>query len=181
MRKEYLLFIALFFVYYKIISQEKQVKEIFRINVINPGIEYEIPAGRSSTISFGTGIGYSVAYPHSSFGGRPGIISSFNPFLDIQYKWFYNFDKRKDKGLKIDNNSGNFISGRVLTRAESLFGNSSGTENLDFAVGPTWGIQRNYGKRLNFLFDLGPIYYFDINGRSGFFPLMVQVNLGFNL
>lgn len=184
MRKENLLFFMLFFAYNTIICQEDQqveTKKVFRVNIINPGIEYEIPTGNNSTISFGTGLGYSVSYPHSSIGGRSGIISSFNPFLDVQHKWFYNFNNRKNKGLKIDNNSGNFISGRVLARTESLFGSSNGTESLDFAVGPTWGIQRNYGKNLHFLFDLGPIYYFDINGRSGFFPLMIQINLGINL
>ncbi|WGH75457.1 hypothetical protein P8625_15515 [Tenacibaculum tangerinum] len=164
-----------------LLSQEEQTESVWRLNFLNPGVEYEMPTGNTSTLSIGTGIGYSGSYPHTSVGGSSGLITSFNPFLDIQHKWFYNFEKRKSKGLNITNNSGNFISARVLTRGESLFGNSNGTDGLDVAIGPTWGIQRKYGKNFHLLFDMGPIYYFDINERHGFFPLMLQLNLGFDL
>ena len=162
-------------------SQENNTVKVWRVNFLNPGIEHEFPVSENATLSIGAGIGYSISYPHSDIGVRSGFIISFNPFLDTQYKWFYNLDKRKDKKLRIDNNSGNFISARILTRSESLFGNSNGTDKLDFAIGPTWGIQRQYGKNFHFLVDLGPIYYFDIEGRKGFFPLMIQLNLGFNI
>lgn len=162
-------------------SQEKQTESVWRVNFLNPGIEYEMPIGNNSTLSIGAGIGYSVSYPHTDNTSVSGFITSFNPFLDVQHKWFYNFDKRKTKGLNITNNSGNFISARVLTRGESLFGNSNGTDGLDFAVGPTWGIQRKYGKNFHLLFDMGPIYYFDVNGNGYYFPLMLQLNLGFDL
>lgn len=175
----FLLFVCSFSVMCQEVKNTR--KEVWRVNILNPGIEYEMSTGKSSVISLGLGIGYSVSYPHSSLGDRSGFISSFNPFFDAQYKWFYNFDKREKKSLKINNNSGNFIAARILTRGESLFGNSNGTENIDFAIGPTWGIQRVYGEKFHFLFDLGPIYYFDINGRKGFFPLMIQINFGINL
>lgn len=162
-------------------SQEKQAEKVWRVNFLNPGIEYEMPTGKNSTFSIGAGIGYSASYPHSDTGEGSGFITSFNPFLDVQQKWFYNFDKRKTKGLNTASNSGNFISARVLTRGESLFGSSNGTDKLDISVGPTWGIQRKYGENFHFLFDMGPIYYFDVNGRHGFFPLMIQINLGFDL
>lgn len=163
-------------------SQEKQTENVWRINFLNPGVEYEMPTGNTSTLSIGTGLGYSVSYPHTDKTvSSSGAITSFNPFLDIQHKWFYNFDKRKNKGLNITNNSGNFVSARFLTRGESLFGNSNGTDGLDFAVGPTWGIQRKYGKNFHLLFDMGPIYYFDVNGNGYYFPLMLQLNLGFDL
>lgn len=162
-------------------AQEKNTEKAWRVNFLNPGIEYEMPTGNNTTLSVGVGIGYSGSYPHTSIGKGSGFITSFNPFVDIQHKWFYNFDKRKSKGLKIANNAGNFVSARFLTRSESLFGNSNGTDGLDFAVGPTWGIQRTYGKNFHLLFDMGPIYYFDTNGKGYYFPLMIQLNLGFDL
>ena len=163
-------------------SQEKHTENVWRINFLNPGVEYEMSTGNTSTLSISTGLGYSVSYPHTDKTvSSSGAITSFNPFLDIQHKWFYNFDKRKNKGLNITNNSGNFVSARFLTRGESLFGNSNGTDGLDFAVGPTWGIQRKYGKNFHLLFDMGPIYYFDVNGNGYYFPLMLQLNLGFDL
>lgn len=167
--------------YSQVYSQYEKTTSVWRINFLNPGIEYEMPTGTNSTFSIGAGIGYSGSYPHSDVGLSSGFITSFNPFLDLQQKWFYNLDKRKTKGLNVTNNSGNFVSVRALTRGESLFGNSNGTDKLDFAVGPSWGIQRKYGKNFHLLFDIGPIYYFDIEGRKGFFPLMIQLNLGFDL
>ena len=163
-------------------SQEKQTESVWRINFLNPGIEYEMPTGNKSTLSVGLGIGYSGSYPHSSASDvDTGLVYAINPFVDIQYKWFYNFDKRKIKGLNTTTNSGNFVSVRVLTRGKTLFGDDVVTDKLDFAVGPTWGIQRKYGKNFHMLFDMGPIYYFDVDGGHGFFPLMLQLNLGFDL
>ncbi|QMU66751.1 MAG: hypothetical protein GKR88_15675 [Flavobacteriaceae bacterium] len=175
--------ILIFFllVTFSLFSQGQKTSKVWRINFLNPSIEVELPISSTTALSLATGIGYSISYPHTNIGGDSGFITSFNPFLDVQQKWFYNFNKREAKKLNISNNSGNFISGRVLIRSESLFGNSNGTDTLDFALGPTWGIQRKYGKNFHFLFDMGPIYYFDIKGRSGFFPLMLQINLGFDL
>ncbi len=53
-------------------------------------------------------------------------------------------------------------------------------DDIDFAFGPTWGIQRAYGN-LHLLFDVGPVYYFDTKGNSGFFPIALQLNIGFDL
>ena len=165
-------------------SQEKLSKNsnnIWRVNFLNPSVEYEFATGTNSAFSAGLGIGYSVSYPHTDVISGTGFIYAFNPFLDLQHKWFYNFNKRKAKKLNIEGNSGNFVSTRLLTRSSTLFGNSSGTDGFDFAIGPTWGIQRKYGKNFHFMFDMGPIYYFDLNGNGYYFPLMVQINLGFNL
>ena len=94
---------------------------------------------------------------------------------------FYNFEKRKAKNRSTENNSGNFVSFRFLTRGNTIESNFIRSSNFDFAFGPTWGIQRKYGKNFHLLFDIGPHYYFDTNGNGGFFPIMFQLNLGFNL
>ncbi len=101
--------------------------------------------------------------------------------MDLQYKRFYNLEKRKNKNLSIENNSGNFISTRLLIRGNTIKSNFSRTSNFDFAIGPTWGLQRKYGKNFHLLFDVGPIYYFDTNGKGNVFPIMFQFNLGFEL
>lgn len=95
-------------------------------------------------------------------------------------KQFYNFKTRDEKGKNISGNSGNFISARITSRGPSISDNVFRKSDVDFAVGPTWGIQRKYGN-INFLFDLGPQFYFDIDGNAGFWPLMAQLNIGFNL
>jgi hypothetical protein len=161
-------------------SQEKNTKKVWRVNFLNPAIELELPVASNSTFSTSLGIGYGGSYPHTSTGGS-GFLYSINPFLDLQYKFFYNFKKRKTKKLMTDNNSANFISARLLTRGNTISSNFNMTTNFDFAVGPTWGLQRKYGENFHLLFDVGPIYYFDSNGKGNIFPIMFQLNLGFDL
>lgn len=58
--------------------------------------------------------------------------------------------------------------------------NITRTSDFDFAIGPTWGIQRRYSKKFHLLFDIGPQYYFDTEGNGNFWPIMIQLDLGFD-
>ena len=159
----------------------QETEKVFRINFINPGLEYELPVSSSSTFSVNIGVGYSGSYPNlttTTFG--TGGIYVLAPFADVQFKRFYNLDKRADNARTTDNNSGNFISLRFRTRGQSIDDNVSRKAGYDFAIGPTWGIQRSYGQ-FHLLFDLGPQFYFDSEGNSGFWPLMPQLNVGIDL
>ena len=165
-------------------AQEKidiKTEKVWRVNFLNPAIELEIPVSKKATFSASFGIGYGAPYDKISVSPYNEFLYSFNPFLDLQYKRFYNFHKRKSKNLNTDNNSGNFVSLRVLTRGNTIESNFTRSSNFDFAFGPTWGIQRKYGKNFHLLFDIGPQYYFDANGNGGIWPIMIQLNLGFNL
>jgi len=102
------------------------------------------------------------------------------PFADLQWKQFYNLQKRANQNKVTDDNSGNFISIRFRTRGKSIDDNFIRKANYDFAIGPTWGIQRSFGN-FHLLVDIGPQFYFDSDGNSGFWPLMPQINFGFNL
>jgi len=165
-------------------AQEKidiKTEKVWRVNFLNPAIELEIPVSKKATFSASFGIGYGAPYDKISVSPYNEFLYSFNPFLDLQYKRFYNFHKRKSKNLNTDNNSGNFVSLRVLTRGNTIESNFTRSSNFDFAFGPTWGIQRKYGKNFHLLFDIGPQYYLDTNGNGGIWPIMIQLNLGFNL
>jgi len=155
-------------------------EKVWRVNFLNPGAELELPTGNYSTFSTGLGIGYGGGYPDLTYGGN-GFIYIIAPFLDLQQKWFYNINKRIRKNRTVENNSGNFISARLITRGNSIADNVYRTSDFDFAFGPTWGIQRKYGKKFHLLFDIGPQYYFDTEGNGNIFPIMFQLNLGFDL
>ncbi len=155
-------------------------ERVWRVNFLNPAVELELPTGEYSTFSSGIGIGYDGGYPDLTYGGN-GWIYIISPFLDIQQKWFYNLKKRKKKNRTTENNSGNFVSFRILTRGNSIAENVSRTSKFDFAFGPTWGIQRKIGNNFHLLFDMGPQYYFDTKGNGNVWPLMLQLNLGFDL
>ena len=164
-------------------SQEEktiQTEKVLRVNFLNPGAEIELPTGNYSSFSAGLGVGYSGSYPNLTSRAN-GIIYVIAPFVDLQQKWFYNLQKRERQGKTTSNNSGNFISGRIVSRGPSIADNIYRTSDYDWAIGPTWGIQRKYGENFHLLFDVGPQYYIGVEGKSGFFPVMFQLNLGFDL
>ncbi|TXK78607.1 hypothetical protein [Mesonia sp. K4-1] len=178
------LFIVLSLIIFQEIAAQNNVdssytENVFRINFLNPGVEYEYAVTNTSTLSGGLGVTYGGSYPDLS-GGGSGFRYLITPFLDLQYKHFYNFKKRLAKNKNTAHNSGNFISGRFYTRGETIESNFDRTSNYDFAVGPTWGLQRSYGK-FHLLFDVGTIYYFDTKGNGNWFPIMIQLNIGLNL
>ena len=138
-------------------AQEKNdigTQRVWRMNFLNPGVELELPTGTYSTFSAGLGIGYGGGYPDLTFDEN-GFIYIISPFLDIQEKWFFNLNKRNRKNKMTENNSGNFISLRFITRGNSIADNVNRTSDFDFAIGPTWGIQRKYGKNFHLLLTSG--------------------------
>lgn len=161
-------------------DQQEFTENVLRINFLSPGVEYEYAVSNTSTLSAGLGVGYGASYPFLSSSEGTGFLYLITPFLDLQYKHFYNFEKRLAKNKNTAHNSGNFISARLLTRGSTIESNFDRTSNYDFAVGPTWGIQRSYGK-FHLLFDVGTIYYFDTKGNGNWFPIMIQLNIGLNL
>lgn len=151
------------------------------VNVISPGLDYELAVGRKSLISLGIGVGYSGSYEEITAIKNNGFNYVIAPFAEMQYKYLYNRDNRLKKRKVIAHNSGNFVSFRIIRRGPSIAANLTRTNNIDFSIGPTWGLQRSFKKNLRLLFDIGPQYYFDTLGNGGVFPIMVQVNLGFSL
>lgn len=175
----YLLFI---FISISSLGQEttNDLQKIIRANILSPGLEMELPLSNKSTISANAGIGISGSYLNLSYTNS-GIIYFISPFLDLSYKRFYNRDSRVTKGKNIFSNSGNYWGVRLLTNFKEIDSeNIIRKDDIDFAFGPTWGIQRAYGN-FHLLFDAGPVYYFDTKGNSGFFPIALQLNIGFNL
>lgn len=150
------------------------------VNVINPGLDYELPIAGGTMVSFGVGIGYSGAYDEITAIENNGFNYVIAPFFDSQFKFLYNRSSRSTKGKSIEHNAGNFVSFRAIARGPSIAENLTRTDDLDFAMGPTWGIQRAFDK-IRLLVDIGPQLYFDTKGNAGIFPVMVQVNLGFIL
>jgi len=173
--------LAVILLFLSSITLAQETEKVIRLNIVNPSLEYEQPLSQNATVSANIGIGYSGSYPNlttTTFG--TGINYVIAPFADFQYKRFYNLNKRSELNKTTDNNSGNFFSFRFKIRGPSIDDNIVRKADYDFAIGPTWGIQRQYGN-FHLLFDLGPQFYFDSEGNSGFWPLMPQINLGLNL
>ena len=163
-------------------SQESSVdlEKVFRINALSPGLELQLPINKKSTIAVNPGIGINGSYNHLSYASS-GVTYFISPFLDLSYKHLYNLSSRAAKGKNTSGNSGNYWGLRLLSNFEEIESeNIIRKDNIDFAFGPTWGIQRSTG-HFHFLFDVGSVYYFDTKGNNGFFPFVLQLNIGWNL
>lgn len=161
-------------------NDDIQTESYFRVNFFNPALEYELKTGSYSALSTAVGIGYGGSFPDLEVTSANGFVYIISPFIDIQQKWYYNREKRFSQEKTIDYNAGNFISLRGIARFSPISENVTRTDDTDFGIGPTWGLQRAYNK-WHFLFDVGPQFYFDTEGNSGFFPVIIQVNIGLNL
>ncbi len=161
-------------------NSDTGLQKVLRLNIISPGVEFEMPITKKSTISVNGGVGISGSYLNLSSVNGSGFLYFIAPFLDIEYKKIYNRDKRGSKGKKMEYNSGNYWGIRMLTNFKELYSyNVYRYAKTDFAIGPVWGIQRAYGK-FHLMFDAGMVYYFDTKGNGGFFPLALQLNIGYN-
>jgi hypothetical protein len=161
-------------------NKETPLKNVFRINAISPGVELELPISNKSTIAINPGIGIHGSYLNLDYTNS-GITYYVSPFMDLSYKKIYNLEKRASKGKNTDYNSGNYWGLRLLTNFKEFESkNILRKDDMSFEFGPTCGIQRAYGK-MHLLFDVGSVYYFDTKGNNGFFPIMLQLNVGFNM
>lgn len=152
----------------------------FRVNVVNPGVEYEFGLSNTLAISLGTGVGYSGNFEEITLAKESGFQYDIAPFIDSQLKYIYNRPRRNYKGKNLAFNSGNYLSLRFLTRLNSLDANFVRTTETDYSIGLTYGLQRSFGK-FHFLLDIGPVYYFDGSGNTGWYPFIPQLNIGWNL
>ena len=148
-KKGIILIVSLLFNLAFVNSQEERknnLEKTLRLNFLNPGIGYDFPLSSKSLLSTDIGIGYSGAFEEITLIENNGFQYVIAPFLNLQYKYIYNRAKREERGKSLAINSGNFISFRARGREASITENVTRTDNLDFLIGPTWGIQRSYNK-----------------------------------
>ncbi|GAB3228681.1 hypothetical protein J0A67_13910 [Algoriphagus aestuariicola] len=154
-----------------------QTSKELRLNVVNPGIAWESPLGKHTTLEINVGLGYNYSYPElNTMYGESGFQGVIAPFVDLQGRSYYNLKKREGN----EHRGGNFLALRYLYYGPRIAGNVRPNENYTMAVGPTWGIKREYG-RWTFLSSVGPIYYFDLTGSGGFWPINLEFNFGYRL
>ncbi|MFD2585991.1 hypothetical protein ACFSQJ_03565 [Croceitalea marina] len=147
----------------------KNVEEsLIKVNFINPGIEYEWGFAKNQTFDVSAAL---------QFGARGGSDRGFDwaliPAFNASYKYFYNLNRRKEKGKRIRGNSGNFIALNNTTFLnETIIGNLNVTGGYFGQLGPVYGIQRTYSKGFNFSLKMGFGYYYDDFYEGEFGPIL---------
>lgn len=109
----------------------------------------------TNLIAFRTEIGFDTQLQSSQNGNRVGFIMA--PVFTLEPRWYYNLNKRVQKGRKIAGNHGNFISVKTSYRPDLFLITNEGNVGIypDLSIVPTWGIRRNIGNHFTFETGLG--------------------------
>jgi hypothetical protein len=177
-------------------SQEKadaDITDVTKITFFNPGFSYEGRIGKFQSLYAQAFMNTSAYFSYSDyFGTNAGIY--FDPALTLQYRYYYNYNKRDAKSKRTEMNSLNYLSVIALSiLSKSGISSSAVDENHRrpvTTIGIVWGFQRNYPKRFSLDLNLGVGYLFGketvlddtgqyITRNRGQFTTTSQFNLGF--
>ncbi len=136
------------------------------LNVLLPGIIYEQGLSQNSTIAAEATMGF--AYVESNYlDSGIGIY----PIGRLQYRHYYNFERRLERGKNVSGNTGNYIAPTVAVQGgKAVIGDLDHVSDYFGAIGAVYGLQRTGQKGLQFRFEVGPGYFFDeFEGNFGIF------------
>ncbi|MCR9264497.1 MAG: hypothetical protein NXH86_10085 [Flavobacteriaceae bacterium] len=127
------------------------------LNFLLPGVVYEYGVSNNSSLAAEATIGF--AYRESTFFDS-GI--GIYPIGRIQYRYYYNFDRRLNKEKRIEGNTGNYIAPTfAIQGGKAVIGDLDYVSDFFGGVGVVYGLQRTGQKGLQFRFEVGPALFFD--------------------
>lgn len=145
----------------------------FKINLINPGVEYEMALGVNSTLDFR--VAWQAAIEPAS--ESPIEDFDFSPAITIQNRYYHNFNARYRRGRDIYGNSGNYIAPSIAVFSpDARVINNQVIEGIHGYAGLVYGVQRSFNSGLSFSIDAGAGYYVG-PFRGGIHPV-VNLSIG---
>ena len=145
----------------------------FKVNHLNPGLEYEMALGVNTTLDIKAGL--QVALDPL----LPDVYKEFGvfPAVAVQYRYYYNFEARQRNRRTIYGNSANYIAPAVAAFfPDTRTINNEVVKGAFGYAGVVTGIQRSYHSGFNFSFDAGAAYYLG-NFEGTIYPV-VNVGIG---
>ncbi len=176
--KKFLLLSFCLFSFLSINAQNQASVEdgLLSINILTPGLEYEYGLTNSTTLDLRAGTGFAY-WENTYFGEDFGIYPIFN----VQYRHYYNLEKRQGKEKNISNNSANYIAlSAAIESGKPIIGGLEYNEAYFGTIGPVWGLQRYYGSGFKLDLNLGAGYGFNESGES-YLSLLIGFRLGWLL
>jgi hypothetical protein len=117
---------------------------IFRLHLVSLGIGIE--QAMTPKVSLLFDLSYGGDYNENFATNEIQWV----PYLSVEPRYFYNLDKRAEKGKRIDYFSGQFVS------FQTRFGFPVGDVTTWYSFAPMWGFQRSLGKIGYWSIQLGP-------------------------
>lgn len=128
----------------------------FKINVFNPGLEYEMALGTNTTLDVKVGLQVALDPLVSNVYEEVG----FFPAIAGQYRYYYNFEKRQRNRKQIYGNSANYVAPAIAVfLPETRTINNQRVKGAFGYAGLVTGLQRSYNSGINFSIDVGAAYY----------------------
>lgn len=154
-------------------GQETSTNSQFSLNLLAPSAEYELALSQKSTIDVNLGVGFTYEYS-STLGEAYGLYPGF----EAQYRYYYNFEKRADKGKKTAENSANYFAGVAsISGGNPIIGDLENVNEYGGFVGPVWGLQRVYKRGFKLNLNLGLGLGYNDSGNTYVRP-MFELQLG---
>jgi hypothetical protein len=157
------------------ISLEKSVTVL---PLLLPGINHEIRLNRLQSLHLNLGTGLTIS---ATPGTNNGVNTSIYLIPTVDFRHYYNLEKRVVNNRNITRNSGNFLALRVRHRFPPISGTGIYPYDRNATqLGGVWGIQRNYLSGFYLGLSLGPGITFDRTGNylSGIGEFQIGIQLG---
>lgn len=174
-------------------STTTDVEPVLKLTVLSPGIGYEMPVGKYQTLYLHGYVGLNGGYSYSDALGSSSYFY-LEPTLSAEYRYFYNFEKRKQQHRRVAKNSLNYLSPFLRTSiARRYWVNEAGyvehKGRFVHSVGAVWGLQRNYKGHFSLDLNIGAGYIFkekpftnyhgEEENNNGRFTIPGRLSIGF--
>lgn len=152
-------------------------KNLIKLNLLLPGVVYEHGFNEKNTLYSELSIDFG--YRNNSFSGNSWI---FLPFINEQFRHYYNLEKRSLNGKRTAGNSGNFLALNAIYNFKSFSTNDNnyGYNDSSFIIAPVWGMQRTYKHNFNLGLNagVGYLFYSDKNYDNNSFVPVINFSIG---
>jgi hypothetical protein len=138
-----------------------------QVGLLNVRGYYEARLSDSFTLRAEVGIIPTVWWHETFFYNDTGF--SIYPVFTVEPRYYYNLNRRGQKGKDVGNNAANFLSINTGVNPGWLIASSEEDASITGGVSviPTWGMRRNLGKRFEYELGVGIGYGFAFNGEHG--------------
>ena len=183
MKKIFLFVLTMILISFAAEAQNRTVeKSIFGAQIGFLGLDFYNEARLTDKIALRSDINLSAMLWGGIYSGNGFVIF---PSLALHPKYYYNIDKRADKGKNTKNNSANYL-GLQLLFVPDLFVISNYSDVSVYnqlQIYATYGIRRNFGNKFNYEFSTGLGYVTTIgyayNDSALVIPLWLKIGYDF--
>jgi len=143
-------------------------EELHKISILPLGYSYERKLADEFTFEAGVDFSFDIYYADEDALEDYALV--VNPTFHFEPRYYYNLERRYERGRNVTNNSASYIGIYSELRLDPIIEENKGYWPVydRFKIGPVWGIQRNLGRRGYINFNLGYGLVIDENKHANY-------------